>query len=79
MGPSLSQKFTAEAVGTAILVFIGASTKWEQLPVYIIGPIAGGLIGAFLYEWIGHTQTTTVPGPATESAHVDTGRAEAAG
>ena len=57
---------------------IGASTKWEQLPVYIIGPIVGGLGGAFLYEFIGHTRTTTVPGPATESAHVDSGRAEAA-
>ncbi|MEA2631810.1 MAG: glycerol uptake facilitator protein [Chloroflexota bacterium] len=51
---------------------IGASTKWEQLPVYIIGPVVGGLIGAFLYEFIGHTRTTTVPGPATvEVAHVD--------
>jgi glycerol uptake facilitator protein len=51
---------------------IGASTKWEQLPVYIVGPIAGGLIGAFLYEYIGHHQTATVPGPAiAEAAHAD--------
>jgi glycerol uptake facilitator len=51
---------------------IGASTKWEQLPVYIIGPVAGGLIGAFLYEFVGHTRTTTVPGPAVaEAAHAD--------
>jgi glycerol uptake facilitator protein len=50
---------------------IGASTKWEQLPVYIVGPIAGGLIGAFLYEFIGHHAATTVPGPATETAPVD--------
>jgi glycerol uptake facilitator protein len=51
---------------------IGASTKWEQLPVYIVGPVAGGLIGAFLYEFIGHTRTATVPGPAiAEAAHAD--------
>jgi glycerol uptake facilitator protein len=51
---------------------IGASTKWEQLPVYIIGPIAGGLIGAFLYEFTGHTRTTTVPGAAVaEPAHAE--------
>jgi len=51
---------------------IGASTKWEQLPVYVVGPIVGGLIGAFLYEYIGHHQTATVPGPAiAEPAHAD--------
>jgi glycerol uptake facilitator protein len=50
---------------------IGASTKWEQLPVYIVGPIVGGLVGAFAYEFVGHHADTTVPGPATESAHVD--------
>ena len=37
-----------------VQAIIGATTKWEQLPVYIIGPIVGGLIGAFLYEFIGH-------------------------
>ncbi len=51
---------------------IGATAKWEQIPVYIIGPIVGGLLGAFAYEFIGHTRTTTVPGPATvEVAHAD--------
>jgi glycerol uptake facilitator protein len=51
---------------------VGASTKWEQLPVYIAGPIIGGLVGAFLYEYIGHHQTATVPGPAiSEAAHAD--------
>ena len=51
---------------------IGATTKWEQLPVYIVGPIVGGLIGAFLYEFTGHTRTTTVPGTAVaEPAHAE--------
>ena len=51
---------------------IGATTKWEQLPVYIVGPIVGGLIGAFLYEFTGHTRTTTVPGAAVaEPAHAE--------
>ncbi len=49
---------------------IGKTTNWEQLPVYIIGPIVGGLIGAFLYQFIGHTRTATVPGAAVaEHAH----------
>ena len=28
------------------------------------GPIVGGLVGAFMYEFIGHTRTATVPVPA---------------
>jgi glycerol uptake facilitator protein len=51
---------------------IGRATNWDQLVVYIVGPIVGGLIGAFLYEYIGHHQTATVPGPAiAEPAHAD--------
>ena len=52
---------------------IGASTKWEQLPVYIVGPILGGLIGAFTYEYIGRHETATVPAAAV----AETGRSEA--
>jgi len=51
---------------------IGAKTNFDQLWVYIVGPIAGGLVGAFLYEFIGHTRTATVPGAAVaEVAHAD--------
>jgi glycerol uptake facilitator protein len=51
---------------------IGAKTNFDQLWVYIAGPIAGGLVGAFLYEFIGHTRTATVPGAAVaEVAHAD--------
>jgi glycerol uptake facilitator protein len=52
---------------------IGASTKWEQLPVYIVGPILGGLIGAFTYEYIGRHETAPAPAPAVAEA----GRSEA--
>jgi len=51
---------------------IGKATNWEQLPVYIAGPIIGGLVGAFLYEYVGHHRTATVPGAAVaEAAHAD--------
>jgi glycerol uptake facilitator protein len=51
---------------------IGKATNWDQLVVYIVGPIVGGLIGAFLYQYIGHHQTATVPGPAiAEPAHAE--------
>jgi glycerol uptake facilitator protein len=54
---------------------IGASTKWEQIWVYIAGPILGGLGGAFLYQFVGHTAESNVPGPAVaEAPHVE-GRA----
>ncbi len=51
---------------------IGAATHLDQLWVYIVGPIAGGLIGAFAYEFVGHQAATTVPGAAVaEPAHAD--------
>lgn len=51
---------------------IGKTTNWEQLPVYIAGPIIGGLVGAFLYEYVGHHRTASVPGAAVaEAAHAD--------
>lgn len=51
---------------------IGAATHFDQLWVYIVGPIAGGLIGAFAYEFVGHQAATTVPGAAVaEPAHAE--------
>lgn len=51
---------------------IGAATHLDQLWVYIVGPIAGGLIGAFAYEFVGHQAATTVPGAAVaEPAHAE--------
>jgi glycerol uptake facilitator protein len=63
----------ARQIGPEILGgVIGAKTNFDQLWVYIAGPIAGGLVGAFLYEFIGHTRTATVPGAAVaEVAHGD--------
>jgi glycerol uptake facilitator protein len=63
----------ARQIGPEILSsVIGATTHWDQLWVYIAGPIAGGLVGAFLYEFIGHHATGTVPGAAVaEGAHAD--------
>jgi glycerol uptake facilitator protein len=55
---------------------IGAKTHLDQLWVYIAGPIVGGLVGAFAYQFIGHTRTATVPGAAvSEAAHGDTAAA----
>jgi len=63
-----AREFGPDLVGA----LIGASTKWDQLWVYIAGPILGGLGGAFLYQVVGHTVTSNVPGPAVaEPAHVE--------
>ena len=51
---------------------IGKSTNWDQLVVYVAGPIIGGLVGAFLYEFVGHHRAATVPGAAVaEAAHAE--------
>jgi glycerol uptake facilitator protein len=64
----------ARQIGPELLGgFIGAKTHLDQLiPVYIVGPIVGGLVGAFLYEFVGHHVTATVPGAAVaEPAHAE--------
>ncbi|HEY3063870.1 MAG TPA: MIP/aquaporin family protein [Chloroflexota bacterium] len=44
----------------------------SQLAVYLVGPIVGGLVGAFLYEFVGHHRTAEVPGVAvSEPVHAD--------
>jgi len=51
---------------------IGKSTNWDQLVVYIVGPVLGGLAGAFLYQFVGHHRTATVPGAAVpDAAHAE--------
>jgi glycerol uptake facilitator protein len=62
-----AREFGPDLVGSIIGVTGGAATKWEQLPVYIIGPVVGGLIGAFLYEFTGHRAAASVPSAATET------------
>jgi glycerol uptake facilitator protein len=63
----------ARQIGPDILEMAigGAAVAWDALlVVYIAGPIVGGLVGAFLYQFIGHTRTTTTPGQAVaEHAH----------
>jgi glycerol uptake facilitator protein len=58
----------------ALIGFGKTSDRIAQLWVYIVGPIAGGLIGAFLYEFVGRRQTATEPATAAAPAAV---RAEA--
>jgi glycerol uptake facilitator protein len=55
----------ARQIGPDVLEMIigGAAVKWDVLAVvYIAGPIVGGLIGAFLYEFLG--RETTAPAAA---------------
>ena len=61
----------ARQIGPELLgLAIGAKTHLDQLlPVYIAGPIAGGLVGAFAYQFVGHSATATEPGVAV-SEHV---------
>jgi glycerol uptake facilitator len=64
----------ARQIGPEVLeAIIGSKTNFGALlPVYVAGPIVGGLVGAFLYEFVGHKATATVPGPAVaEGAHAD--------
>jgi glycerol uptake facilitator protein len=63
----------ARQVGPEVLeAIIGKSQDWGAIWVYIAGPIVGGLAGAFLYEFVGHHATATVPGTAVpEGAHAD--------
>ena len=68
----MSLRFAVITIVTALS--FKTSDRIGQLWVYIVGPIAGGLIGAFLYEFVGHRQTATEPAPATAAAPV---RAEA--
>ncbi|TME21349.1 MAG: hypothetical protein E6I75_31140 [Chloroflexi bacterium] len=43
-----------------------------QIVVYLVGPVVGGLAGAFLFEYGGHHPTAEVPGVAvSEPAHAD--------
>jgi len=43
-----------------------------QIVVYLVGPVVGGLAGAFLYDYVGHHRTAEVPGVAvSEPAHAD--------
>lgn len=63
----------ARQIGPDILEMLigGAAPVWDALAiVYIAGPIVGGLVGAFVYQYIGHSPTTTTPGAAVaEHAH----------
>jgi glycerol uptake facilitator protein len=56
----------------ALTGFTNASARIGEVWVYIVGPVLGGLVGAFAYQFIGHARTTTVPGVAVpEAAHAD--------
>jgi glycerol uptake facilitator protein len=66
----------ARQVGPLLVEGLIGYTKFadhlNQLFVYIIGPVVGGLAGAFLYEFVGHHRTAEVPGVAvSEPAHAD--------
>jgi glycerol uptake facilitator protein len=65
-----AREFGPDLVGSIIGATGGAATKWEQLPVYIVGPILGGLIGAFTYEFVGRHETAAAPvAAAAEAGH----------
>ena len=55
----------ARQIGPELLGgLIGAKTHLDQLWVYIAGPIVGGLVGAFAYEFVGRQETAPVAAPA---------------
>jgi glycerol uptake facilitator protein len=44
----------------------GGNTDWNDFPVYLIGPVAGGLLAAFAYDFV--AQPGEVEEPAVEPA-----------
>jgi glycerol uptake facilitator protein len=60
----------ARQIGPELLeALIGSKTNLSALvPVYIAGPIVGGLIGAFVYEFLGKEAPATVAAPVQEAA-----------
>jgi glycerol uptake facilitator protein len=52
----------------AIIGFKNVGARWSELWVYIVGPVAGGLVGAFLYELVGHHRTAEEPGMAVSES-----------
>jgi glycerol uptake facilitator protein len=55
----------ARQIGPELLgAAIGATTHLDQLWVYIVGPIVGGLIGAGLYQFVGAQRPAAVPSAA---------------
>jgi glycerol uptake facilitator protein len=55
----------ARQIGPDVLgTLIGAKSHLGDLWVYIAGPIGGGLVGAFLYEFVGHRASEPVPAAA---------------
>ena len=62
----------ARQIGPELLgAAIGATTHLDQLWVYIAGPIVGGLIGAFGYQFVGQRRTETAAAPVAEVAAAD--------
>ena len=55
--------------GDQLLYVIAAARKAAGT---LVGPVVGGLGGAFLYEFVGHHRTAEVPGVAvSEAVHAD--------
>jgi glycerol uptake facilitator protein len=63
----------ARQIGPELLgAAIGATTHLDQLWVYIVGPIVGGLIGAGLYQFVGAQRPVAAPsGAVPEVAPAD--------
>jgi glycerol uptake facilitator protein len=64
----------ARQIGPDILEMLigGAAPVWDALAVvYIAGPIVGGLVGAFLYEFIGREVTAPAPAATVAEARAE--------
>lgn len=57
----------ARTVGPdVVLSLTGGTVVWSQLLVYLVGPLAGGLVAALLYQAIGTTTRRAAGTPAAE-------------
>ncbi len=63
-GPTGSAFNPARTFGPYVIdSLFGGRVSWAQYPVYLIGPVLGAVIAAWLYDWVAGLRRASVPEP----------------